>query len=275
MSYTVKYATYQDLPQAISVEKETLGNYTYLEDAWHYFSTQKGELICVYDNTKMVGIGRFTVLPDGSGWLETLRVIPAYQRKGVGKEIYKKYLTLANQYHCSSISMFTGITNIPSYNLAKRYGLSIANYHRGYQLSILSKGNPYHFKHVNWQRAIELICPLKNMYNNYMCFNRTFYHINEENSKAFACEGKVFEDTENNSFIVCGARFQHHSTLHIAMMYGDYSKCIDFASHYALAQGINTITCTLALENEELENALLIHHFRPEKNDLMTMEMKF
>ena len=92
MSYTVKYATYQDLPQAISVEKETLGNYTYLEDAWHYFSTQKGELICVYDNTKMVGIGRFTVLPDGSGWLETLRVIPAYQRKGVGKEIYKKYL---------------------------------------------------------------------------------------------------------------------------------------------------------------------------------------
>ena len=275
MDFTVKLATYEDMAEAVRVEKETMGDYVYLEDAWHYFNTLDGGLVCVYHKEKMVGIGRFSVLPDGSGWLETLRVTPEYQRKGVGRLIYKKYIELAQANNCPSMAMFTGVNNVASSTLAEVFGLKTVAQHRGYNLTTLEGGNPHGFVHVGWQRASELIAPMKDEYNNYMTFNRTFHRINETNAKQFAVEGKVFEDAESGSFIVCGARFQHQVTLHIAMMGGDYDKCIDFAVNYAKAQGLKKVSCTFALENTKLESALKTRGFVAEKSDLITKEVVF
>ena len=275
MDFIVKRAKYEDLAPCAVVEKETMGDYCYLEDAWHFFNSLGGDMVCVYDGDKMIGIGRFSVLFDGSGWLETLRVIPSYQRKGAGRLIYKDYLALAKEYNCPSMAMFTGVENVSSSALARVNGLEKAAQHRGYHLTDLSCGNPHGFKHVNWQRAVELILPMKEEYNNYMTFNRTFFHVNEANAKGFAIEGKVFEDKESGSFIVCGARFQHNVTLHIAMMGGDYNKCIEFAANYAKAQGLEKVSCTFAIENEKLEAALKARGFKAESSDLITMEVKF
>ena len=275
MNFNVKIATYEDMEAAVAVERETMGDYVYLEDAWHYFNSLGGGLVCVYDGDKMIGIGRFSILPDGTGWLETLRVIPSYQRKGAGKEIYKKWLEIAKDNNCPSMAMFTGLTNAASSGLAELYGLHTVAQHKGYNLTNLEGGNAYGFKHVNWQRAVELILPKKDEYHNYMTFNRTFHHINEANAKAFACEGKVFEDEESGSFIVCGARFQHQVTLHIAMMGGDLDKCIEFAINYAKAQGLKKITCTFAIENDELHNALIAHGFIQDKSTIITKEIVF
>lgn len=275
MEFTVKLAAYDDRAEAVRVESETLPNATYLDDAWHYFNSLGGGLVCVYHGEKMIGIGRFSVLPDGSGWLETLRVVPEYQRKGAGKQIYKKWLELAEQLKCPSMAMFTGETNAASSGLAELYGLRTIGWHRGMHLTELEGGNPHGFVHTTWQRAVELVMPKKEEYHDYMCFNRTFHHINEANVKAFACEGKVFEDAESGSFIVCGARFQHQVALHIAMMDGDFDKCIDFAINYAKAQGIRKISCTFAIENEKLENALKARGFNADKNLIITKEVKF
>lgn len=275
MAFTVKLANYEDLRQCAAVERQTMGDYVYLEDAWNYFCSLGGGMVCVYDGDKMVGIGRFSVLPDKSGWLETLRVIPPYQRQGVGKEIYKEYHRLAKELGCPSMGMFTGVSNAASAGLAALNGLSKAAQHRGYHLTDLSGGNPHGFKHTTWQRAVELILPMKDEYNDYMTFNRTFHHVNRANAKAFSDEGKVFEDKESGSFIVCGARFQHGATLHIAMMGGDLDKCIDFAVNYAKAKGLSKVSCTFALENEKLEKTLVKRGFEKEKSDLITMEIKF
>ena len=275
MGFTVRLATYEDMAEAVRVEKETMGDYVYLEDAWHYFNTLNGGLVCVFHGEKMVGIGRFSVLPDGSGWLETLRVTPEYQRKGIGRKIYEKYVELAQINHCPSMAMFTGVNNVASSALAEIFGLKTAAQHRGYHLTNLEGGNPHGFVHAGWQRAVELILPLKDEYNNYMTFNRTFHRVNEANAKQFALEGKVFEDKESGSFIVCGARFQHQVTLHIAMMGGDYNKCIDFAVNYAKAQGLKKVSCTFAIENEKLESALKARGFAADKSDLITKEVVF
>ncbi|MBR5501870.1 MAG: hypothetical protein IKV55_02430, partial [Oscillospiraceae bacterium] len=121
----------------------------------------------------------------------------------------------------------------------------------------------------------ELILPMKQRYGNYMSLNRTFYRINEANAKQLAAEGKVFEDTESGSFIVCGARFQHQAALHIAMMGGNYNRCIDFAVNYAKAQGLKKVSCTFALENQKLESALKARGFVAENGDLITKEVVF
>lgn len=275
MDFTVKIAGYGDLAAADAVERETMGDYVYLSDAWNYFNSLGGGLVCVYDGEKMIGIGRFSVLPDGSGWLETLRVIPSYQRKGAGKAIYKKWLEIAKELKCPSMAMFTGVSNAASSGLAELYGLKTVAQHRGYHLTDLSGGCAHGFKHTTRQRAAQLILPKKEEYHDYMTFNRTFHHINEANAMAFADQGKVFEDEASGSFIVCGARFQHQVTLHIAMMGGDLDKCIDFAINYAKAQGLEKVSCTFRLENEKLENALKARGFKAESSDLITKEVRF
>ena len=276
MAFTVKLAQYADMAQCARVEYESLPGYPgYLSDAWHYFQNQKGACVCVYDGDQMIGIGRFTVLPDGSGWLETLRVSIPHQGKGVGKAIYRKYHELAKEYGCPSMAMFTGVSNQVSSGLAEKNGLRTAATHRGYHLTELEGGCAHGFHPVNPQRASELALAKKDEYNNHMVFNRTFFHINDANVRCFATEGKVFEDAENGSFIVCGARFQHHAALHIAMMGGDYDRCIDFAINYAKAIGVNKVSCTFTLGNEKLEEALKARGFKPDSSDLITKEIVF
>ena len=59
------------------------------------------------------------------------------------------------------------------------------------------------------------------------------------------------------------------------MMGGDYDKCLDFAVNYAKAQGLNKVSCTYAIENVKLEEALKARGFEAEKSDLITKERTF
>ncbi len=276
MAFTVKLAQYADVDECARVEYESMPDYPgYLRDAWHYFQSQKGACVCVYEGDELIGIGRFTVLPDGTGWLETLRVAIPHQGKGAGKAIYLKYRELAEEYGCPSMAMFTGEKNVVSSGLAEKNGLRTAATHRGYNLMKPEGGNPHGFRPVNPMRASEIVMPLKEEYNDHMVFNRTFFHINEANIRCFAAEGKVFEDKTDGSFIVCGARFQHNVALHIAMMDGDYDKCIDFAVNHARAMGVPKVCCTFTLNNEKLEKALKARGFTPDASDIITKEIVF
>jgi len=38
---------------------------------------------------KIMGCGKYSILPDGSAWLETLRVVPEAQGLGLGKRLYE------------------------------------------------------------------------------------------------------------------------------------------------------------------------------------------
>ena len=97
----------------------------------------------------------------------------------------------------------------------------------------------------------------------------------EKKTVTVHAEGKVFEDPESGSFIVCGARFQHHVALHIAMMSGDHARCIEFAKNYAAAQNIPKLYCTFTLDNPRLESALVRENFTPDPSDLITKEIVF
>lgn len=276
MEITVRSATKSDLESCTAVEKAAMNDYCYLKDVWDYFFATDGALNCAFIDGKMVGIGKFTVLYDGSGWLETLRVDPKYQGIGVGKQIYKAYESEAKKYNCPSMGMYTGVSNVISAGLAGKYGLTQAGLFRGYNLTEFEpKSYENSFKHVLADRAEELIMPLKEEYHDYVAMNRTFYRINELTARGLAAEGKVFEDEQSKSFIVCGSRFQHHVSLHIAMMHGDFAKCLDFAKAYAKIQGINKITCTIPLENPKLENFLKDNGFAREPSDIITKEVVF
>ena len=270
MAFWAREATYEDLQECVRVERETMGDYTYLSDVWDYYFATSGAVVCVFDGDMMAGIGRISVLPDNTGWLECLRVAPDYQNKGAGKLIYESYLKIADCYRCKSLGMFTGPTNARSAGLAQKFGLTETHKHFEFSLPVSGGGSPHGFAPVTWQRAQDLVLPLREQYHGFYTFNRTFYRINADTAAAFANEGKVYEDKTTGSFIVCGGRFQHHKCLHIAMMDGDFAACVDFAKNLAAAQNIPRISVSVCGDNPRLTTALKNLGFTPSEGYLIT-----
>lgn len=261
-----KFLTDKEIQDAIKVEHATMGDFVYLNEAWEYYKSIKGELIGVYKEDQLIGIGRFSVLPDNSGWLECLRVHPDHQGQGAGKLIYDDYVALANKYNCHSMSMYTGATNVVSAALAEKYGLYTNHEYQGYILKDLQNANRYNFKHSSVEIINKII---QDESFKMVAFNRTFYHLNELNMKQFLVEGKIYNDED--SIVVLGNRFEQNKTIHIAYMSGNFEKCINFAKNIAKAQNIDSLTCTIEIENK-LNNVLENYGFVKEPFRLITKE---
>lgn len=260
MSFTVKIAEYDDMRDAAAVEAVVFPHHQYVADAWNHFMTTEGQMILVYEGSRAVGIGHLQVLPDRTGWLEALRVLPEYQGQGAGKLIYEEWLKFAGEHQLKALGMFTGIANAKSAGLADRYGLHSVVHHKEFVREMPGDAvhDPsLHFHRVNWIRALELFLPLKEAYHDLFAVNRTFYHVNEANLKAMADEGKCFEEPESGSFLICGTRFEHSSKLHVPMMGGDPDRCLAFAGDYARVIGMPKLVCTFAADNADLEAALI------------------
>lgn len=257
MSYFSKILTIEDLPQAIEVEALSTPSLIYLKQAWPTFSNSDGALVGIYEDHQLLGIGRITIMADNNGWLETLRVKPESQNKGVGKEIYKQWLKIAKEKNVKSLSMYTGEKNVRSSHLAELFGLTTDQKYHCYNLTELAGGNTGNFVHVSdYDEAVNEIMKYQNQYRNRLSINNTYYKFSEENIRQFIMEGKVFVDKESNSYIIIGCRFQYEKAMHLAFMSGDFNKCIDFAVNYTKANGNNKLSCTVALENEIIIKAL-------------------
>ena len=88
-------------------------------------SPRLSDKMCIRDRAKL------TVLPDGSAWLEALRVAPFAQGKGVGKQFYQHFFTVARERGIPSMRMYTGVRNAVSKGLAERFGFRLAATYRG------------------------------------------------------------------------------------------------------------------------------------------------
>lgn len=273
MNYILKPVTSELLNDALLVEKGAMGDYCYLADVYEYFKTTKGELTAAFIDDKMVGIGKFTVLWDGSAWLETLRVDPSWQRKGVGMEIYKRYFEQLKEFDCPSVAMYTGAKNVSSAELARRYALEKAASFREYTLPS-SSGDIGNFKQASEDKAVELMKPYFEKYNSYVVMNRTYYKLNANTCKGLASEGRVYYEQNSNSLLVAGARFQSTKGLHIAMLEGDRKACLSCANALAEKQGASRLVCNFALPNIEVEEFLKASEFTAFPEDFITMERK-
>ena len=72
--FEVREMTIADLEETLKVESSAIrGNPGYLADAFHYYQSAKGELSVALKDGKIVGVGKLSILFDGSAWLEVLR----------------------------------------------------------------------------------------------------------------------------------------------------------------------------------------------------------
>ena len=65
-----------------------------LNDVWNDFTSgEDGFFFGAYLDGELGGIGKMTKLYNGYGWLETLRVHPDFQGKGLEKAIYEAFMS--------------------------------------------------------------------------------------------------------------------------------------------------------------------------------------
>ena len=169
-----------DREKAIEVESKSTPNLSYVLDVFEMFiSDEEGEFSVAEMDGEVVGCGKYTVLPDGSVWLETLRVIPERQGMGVGKKFYERWLERARLQERRTMRMYTGVMNVVSKGLAERYGLSLAETFRGASLPCdadSGKGTAGGFKLVkDPDRAASLLMPLSCEWRGFQCCKRTIH----------------------------------------------------------------------------------------------------
>ncbi len=137
MNIVLRRARPADWENVLWVESKSMPNHRYLPYVFDTFVDDKvGEFSVEELDGELVACGKYTIVPDGSAWLETLRVIPERQGLGLGKRLYEHWLDLARTQRVKAMRMYTGITNVVSSGLAERYGLTLQGTFKGATLPI-------------------------------------------------------------------------------------------------------------------------------------------
>lgn len=262
----------KDLANCLDVEFSAIkGDNHYLNDVLDYYSTTKGEFTVVEIDEKVVGMGKFTVLFDGSAWLELLRVHQDYQRKGCGMAIYQRYKEQLEEFNCPAMRMYTGEKNVASAELAKKNGFELEAQFHAMTLNMNEADaslfwEPPVFRCLNSDEAVREIMSIREECGGFLSINNTYYEINEKTCRGFAAMGWVYGDGKGN-VLVAGSRFQPNKALYIAAMGGDKRKALSYALNLAVLKGQDKISAYFPSGDEKQLEFLQKHGFVKHSSD--------
>lgn len=277
MTINLRRATDQDRAAVELVESQATKNLRYLPFVFDEFvSDREGEFSGAEVDGEIAGCGKFTVVPDGSAWLEALRVMPRYQGMGIGKAFYSRFFDLANARGIKVMRMYTGVRNVVSKGLAERFGFTLAATYRGAGKSVPSGApGPGKFQPVtDPDRATELLMPLKDLWGGFVVMNRTFYELTPALCAAWTREGKVFEDPSSGSFVAAGARFMPNQALYVAAFGGDERTCLAFAEDLARERGVAKVQCMFPPNASHIQETLTGEGFTLDESDYIVMQVR-
>lgn len=277
MEVMVRRARPEDRVAAVAAEGKAMPGLQYLDAVYEqWLVDREGELLVAEMDGLIVGVGKFSVVPDGSAWLETLRVAPEYQGRGIGKRFYLRFLELARQKNIDTLRMYTNFDNVVSKGLAERFGLRLAGTYLEGTLEVQSaQGDEMTaaFQPVPGpERAAALLLPLAKTWAGFAIMNRTFYAMSPALCTAFAAGGKVFEDAAAGNVIALGARFMPEQALHIALFDGNLPACLNFARQKAAAAGIPKLKCMFSPDAPAVRAALVDYGFTIDPTAYIVME---
>lgn len=273
MKFTTRVATIDDLENLCEIEKSATPSLLYIEENAKFFFEESPGEIYVVDNGEgyLVGMGRYTTLPDGSGWLETLRVHKDFQGMGAGKLIYKEYLKYAKENNAPAIRMYTERNNVRSKGLAELNGFGPAAELANYDIEVPQDiSGEFKLQQVKNVEELDLES-IKNEWGNLIALNRTFYEINEENIQWMIDQGMVYKDGE--SLLIFGARMLKERGQFIALAMGDLDYLVKSALIKAKDMNAKKLFVVFPYENSEFINVMENMNFNKIYN-LLVMEKR-
>lgn len=271
----LRKARAEDKDDVIWVESLSTPNLSYVPHVWDMFlNDEEGEWSVDLLDGKIMGCGKYSILPDGTAWLETLRVVPEAQGLGLGKRLYELWVKLSMEKGVKAMRMYTGVNNAVSSGLAERYGLSTVETFHGVKMAVPSFEAESTFKNItDVEEATKLLLPLGEKWGNWMVMNRTYYKWTEALCKWLTENGMVYRDDGGN-VVVMGARFMSDFQLHLGLFDGDSKVCLDFAKATASKKGVS-LHCLFPSHLAEIESTLTGYGFDKEAAPFIVKERSY
>jgi len=272
----LRKVTSKDKEKVFDVESKSTPNLRYLSyvyDDWRV--EEKGDLSVVEFNGEIIGVGKYSRLPDDSVWLEALRVTPAKQGIGAGKRLYEHWFKLAKEQNIKNMRMYTNVTNVKSKGLAERYGLMVEGTYREALLPLKDVkliSQDFNFKQVtDSNKATELLIRLSGKWQGFLIMNRTFYKINPATCDYLTKQGFIYEDAKTGSVVTLGSRFMPWQSLHIGLISEDYHACINFAIQKGIEKKVERLSILYPPTAEDIQEVLTTHGFKQTPENFITM----
>ncbi|MDO5028576.1 MAG: GNAT family N-acetyltransferase [Bacillota bacterium] len=227
--YIYRIAVEEDLKYTDEIEKQALPIIDpYYKNNIHIYKGEiDGDLIMVYDDSYPVGMGRYSFHPDGTMWLETVRVRPDYQGKHIGTGIYERYMEAAKENKVKIIRLYTEGFNEKSMGLTKKMGYKIIQKYDYY--SIKAPEGQADSLGFEVEKDLDKIMDImtKNPWTDMICINNVFYDVNRENMEWFMKRDMFY--SKGDALLLVGARHNRDSVAYIGYMSGNYEECIEAA----------------------------------------------
>jgi len=273
---TLRRARQEDRENVVKVESGATPNLSYLAKVFDMFLNEKrGAFLVAEVDGKLVGCGKFTIMPDGSAWLESLRVLPEYQGVGIGKGFYNEFFNIARTQDVTTMRMYTGVKNAVSKGLAEKFGFRVSAAYRGALLPCPTepdRDSTDTFRQVtDPDRATTILMPFFEKWTGFLVMNRTFFALNPALCRNLAEQGWVYEDPNNRSVMTLGARFMPEQALHIGVFGGDAEACLKFAAKKGATGSAQRLSCLFPPSAVDLQNILTQNGFRFEASDFIVM----
>jgi GNAT superfamily N-acetyltransferase len=277
MEIVLRRAEPRDRDKAIWVESKSTPNLSYVPHVWDMFMNDAdGDWSVAELDGEVVGCGKYSLLPDGSAWLETLRVIPERQGLGIGKRLYEHWFRLARGNGVKTMRMYTGMGNVVSKGLAERYGLRVAGTYKEARMPCTKdapESAPRFMQVKNPKKAEALLMPLSGEWGGFLVMNRTFYRLTPELCRYLAANGMVYAEPGTGSVVTLGARFMPRDALHIGVLSGDPHACLDFAMKTGFERGAGRLNCQCPPSARDVQEALTGYGFSVASSDFIVMEV--
>ena len=267
-----------DREKTFEVESKATPNLSYLPNVFDMFVADEfGEFSVAELDGEVVACGKFTVVPDGSAWLETLRVIPERQGLGIGKRFYERFFDIARSRGVTTMRMYTGVKNAVSRGLAERFGFRLTATYRGAWAPCqpgATRAPTGAFRRVaDPEKATALLMPFRERWTGFLVMNRTFYSLTPALCADLAEKGMVYEDPASGSVITLGARFMPEQALHIGVFGGDAEACLGFAMQKSSGLGVGRLSCLFPPSAADVQDSLTRYGFQLEPSDFIVMEV--
>ena len=276
MVMILRKAKPEDKSKVFEVEAKSMPSLQYLPHLFDEWSSEKhGDLSVVELDGEVIGVGKYTSMPDGSAWIEALRVTPEKQGLGAGKLLYEHWFELARQQGVNHMRMYTNVSNAKSKGLAERFGLRVEGTYREATLPIKGaeiRGEAPAFKRVSdWGKAVRILMPHAERWGGFLVMNRTFYRINPLTCAYLSERGMLYEDEASGSVVTLGARFMPQQSLHIGLISGDYEACLRFALRRGVEKKVERLSILWPPELVDVEASVTGFGFKRSREDFITM----
>lgn len=122
---------HEDYEDIVDISKDIWDGTDYLPSIFHSWVEDRGMFIGAVDSdsNKVIGVDKYSILHDGTGWLEGLRVHKNYRGRGIAKELAQRALNLAKEDlksgKINKIAFSTYIDSVESINLMKKLGFKL------------------------------------------------------------------------------------------------------------------------------------------------------